>query len=119
MRSRIRVTPRGVSGPSVRFGVPFAALIVALLLGAIILTIAGNDPIEAYRAMFDTSLSDWKAITRTLALATPLILTGLAAAVGRCNAAWGRGVREGRREAGRPAAAGSLPFRRGRRCRGP
>lgn len=65
----------------VRFGVPFAALVVALLLGAIILGIAGNDPIEAYRTMFDASLNGWKAITRTLALATPLILTGLAAAV--------------------------------------
>lgn len=81
MRNRIRVTPRGFSGPSVRFGVPFAALVVALLLGAIILGIAGNNPIEAYRTMFDASLNGWSSMARTLALATPLILTGLAAAV--------------------------------------
>lgn len=81
MTSRIRVMPRGFSGPGVRFGVPFSALIVALLLGAIILALAGNDPIEAYRTMFDASLNGWSSITRTLALATPLILTGLAAAV--------------------------------------
>jgi len=81
MRSRLRVTPRGFSGPAVRFGVPAAALIVALMFGAIILTIAGNDPFEAYRTMFDASLNGWNAIARTLALATPLILTGLAAAV--------------------------------------
>ena len=73
--------PRGVTGPSVRFGVPVGALGFALLLGAIILAIAGNDPIEAYRTMFDASLNGWKSQSRTLALATPLILTGLAAAV--------------------------------------
>ncbi len=81
MTSRLRVTPRGFSGPGVRFGVPFSALVVALLLGAIILAVAGNDPIEAYRTMFDASLNGWSSMTRTLALATPLILTGLAAAV--------------------------------------
>ena len=81
MRNRLRVMPRGVTGPEVRFGVPLGALAFALLLGAIILAFAGNDPIEAYRTMFDSSLNGWKAQSRTLALATPLILTGLAAAV--------------------------------------
>lgn len=81
MRGRFRVTPRGFSGPAVRFGVPLIALLVALALGAVILAIAGNDPFEAYRTMFDASLNGWNPMTRTLALATPLILTGLAAAV--------------------------------------
>jgi len=61
--------------------VPFLALIVALLLGAVIIALAGNNPVEAYTTMFDASLNGWTSITRTLALATPLILTGLAAAV--------------------------------------
>ncbi|MEM9653167.1 MAG: ABC transporter permease, partial [Actinomycetota bacterium] len=78
---RIRVVPRGYAGPAVRFGVPFLALAVALLFGAVILALAGNNPFEAYRTMFDSSLNGWTAVTRTLALATPLILTGLAAAV--------------------------------------
>lgn len=81
MTSRIRVSPRGSAGPSVRFGVPFLALIFALAVGAVILTIAGNNAIEAYITLFDSSLNGWTAIARTLALATPLILTGLAAAV--------------------------------------
>lgn len=81
MTSRLRVTPRGFSGPAVRFGVPFGALVFALLLGAVILAIAGNNPIEAYTTMFDSSLNGWTAMARTLALATPMILTGLAAAV--------------------------------------
>jgi simple sugar transport system permease protein len=81
MNGRIRVTPRGFAGPAVRFGVPFLALGVALLFGAVILALAGNNPAEAYWTMFDASLNGWTAMTRTLALATPLILTGLAAAV--------------------------------------
>lgn len=81
MIGRIKVTPRGFGGPFVRFGIPVAALFVALVLGAAILLTAGNNPLEAYRTMFDVSLSGWTALARTLALATPLILTGLAAAV--------------------------------------
>jgi len=78
---RIKVTPRGFGGPFVRFGIPVAALFVALLLGALILLAAGDNPVDAYRTMFDASLSGPTAWARTLALATPLILTGLAAAV--------------------------------------
>ncbi len=78
---RIRVSPRGIAGSWVRFGVPLLALIVALLIGAVILTIAGNNAVEAYITLFDSSLNGWTPLARTLALATPLILTGLAAAV--------------------------------------
>jgi len=81
MTSRIRVEPRGHAGSRVRFGVPALALLFALLLGGGILAIAGNNPFDAYRTMFDASLNGWSAMSRTLALATPLILTGLAAAV--------------------------------------
>ena len=81
MTGRLRVTPRGFAGPTVRFGVPFAALIVALMIGAILLAVSGSDPVEAYRTMFNASLNGWNPLTRTLALATPLIFTGLAAAV--------------------------------------
>lgn len=78
---RIRVTPRGNANSIVRFGVPLLALVAALVIGGVILIIAGNNPIEAYITLFDSSLNGWTAWARTLALATPLILTGLAAAV--------------------------------------
>ena len=78
---RIKVTPRGFGGPGVRFGIPVLALVFALMLGGLILLAAGDNPLEAYRTMFDASLNGWSSLTRTLALATPLILTGLAAAV--------------------------------------
>lgn len=79
--SRIAVEPRAHGGAHVRFGVPVASLICALLVGALILAVAGNNPLEAYRTMFDASLNGARPLQRSLTLATPLILTGLAAAV--------------------------------------
>lgn len=78
---RIVVGPRGYGGPLIRFGVPVVSLIAALFVGGLVLAAAGNNPFEAYRTMFDASLNGWSSITRTLTLGTPLILTGLAAAV--------------------------------------
>jgi general nucleoside transport system permease protein len=75
------VTPRTRPSMGVRLGVPLIALIVALGLGALILLAFGDDPIEAYRTMFEASLKGWRPFTRTLTYATPLILTGLAAAI--------------------------------------
>jgi ABC-type uncharacterized transport system permease subunit len=79
--SRITVEPRAHGGALVRFGVPVASLAFALILGGVVLAAAGNSPVEAYQTMFDASLNGWSALTRSLTLATPLILTGLAAAV--------------------------------------
>lgn len=78
---RISVQPRAQASPLVRFGVPLGALLAALTVGGLVLTAAGNNAIDAYRTMFDASLNGWSPITRTLTLATPLIMTGLAAAV--------------------------------------
>ncbi|MET0908834.1 MAG: ABC transporter permease [Ilumatobacteraceae bacterium] len=75
------VTPRTRPTMRVRLGVPLAALIVALGLGALTLLAFGDDPIEAYTTMFESSVKGWRPFTRTLTYATPLILTGLAAAI--------------------------------------
>jgi ABC-type uncharacterized transport system permease subunit len=90
-------------GTSVRRAVlvPFLALVVALVIGAIIIAVTdidtlrvwGDDPGEAfrltvsgiadaYRALFAGSLGSTRAITETLFSATPLILAGLAVAIG-------------------------------------
>ena len=79
--SRILVTPRARPSMWVRIGVPLLSLAFALLLGAIILVLTGADPVEVYRTMFDASLNGTLALERTLTYATPLILTGLAAAI--------------------------------------
>ena len=81
--------------------VPALALLTALIIGGIIialtdldtLSVWGEDPVEAfkltvggvfdaYRALFVGSLGSPRAISETLFAATPLILAGLAVAVG-------------------------------------
>ena len=79
--SRIAITPRAKPSFAVRAGVPLTSLLVALAIGAVILSLTGADPFEAYRTMFDASVNGSAAIERTLAYATPLVLTGLAAAI--------------------------------------
>ena len=65
----------------------------------------GDDPIDAYRTMFRSSLQGWRSFTRTLTYATPLILTGLAAAVAFKLRVYNIGA-EGQLFAGAIAASG-------------
>ncbi len=105
MSLRVSVAPRARSALSLRVGVPIASLIAAALVGAIIIVISGNSPFEAYRTMLDSSLNGWRPITRTLLLATPLILTGLAAAVAFRMKVWNIGA-EGQLYMGAVTASG-------------
>ena len=105
MSLRVSVAPRARPALSLRVGVPIASLIAAALVGAIIIVISGNSPFEAYRTMLDSSLNGWRPITRTLLLATPLILTGLAAAVAFRMKVWNIGA-EGQLYMGAVTASG-------------
>jgi simple sugar transport system permease protein len=61
--------------------VPFASVGVALLVSAAVLAITGHDPAETYHRLFDAAFIGSAAWTDTLVSATPLLFTGLAAAV--------------------------------------
>jgi simple sugar transport system permease protein len=58
--------------------VPVAAVLVALVIGAIIIAISGSNPLEAYTALLRGGLGNARALGRTLEKATPLIFGGLA-----------------------------------------
>ncbi|MBO6675326.1 MAG: ABC transporter permease [Rhizobiales bacterium] len=60
---------------------PLAAILVALILGSGLIALAEVNPLTAYGHMLDGAFGSRLAITETLTRATPLILTGLAAAV--------------------------------------
>ncbi len=60
--------------------VPVAAVLLALLIGAVILAVSGANPIEAYAALLEGSFGSMAAFGRTLSKATPLIFSGLAVA---------------------------------------
>ena len=105
MSLRVSLAPRARPAFPVRLGVPIASLAAAGLVGAVVIVISGASPLDAYRTMLDSSLNGWRPLTRTLVLATPLILTGLAAAVAFRMKVWNIGA-EGQLYMGAVAASG-------------
>lgn len=65
---------------------PLAAVFLAFVVGAIIVLLIKDNPIETYRILLANSFGSVKDIGWTLFYATPLIFTGLAVAVAfRCG----------------------------------
>jgi ABC-type uncharacterized transport system permease subunit len=60
--------------------VPIASILVALALGAIFLALTDHPPLRVYQELFRSGFGNWYGFTDTLAAATPLVFTGLAAA---------------------------------------
>lgn len=77
----IRLEPRTTPSRTLALMAPVGAVIVSLALAAIPLLAAGQNLFEAYRLMFQGAFGSAFAFSETLTRATPLILTGLAAAV--------------------------------------
>ena len=61
---------------------PCLALILSFFIGGIFISIIGKDPIEIYIRFFSQSLGTWYGFGQILFKATPLIFTGLSAAIG-------------------------------------
>ncbi len=57
------------------------ALLFSLLLGALIIWLAGYSPIQSYAAIFGYSLGTVKGMALSLSQATPILFTGLAFAI--------------------------------------
>ena len=57
------------------------AVIVALIIGGIVIWMTGEDPINAYRAMFNGAFVGKRQIAETLVASTPLIIGGLSFAI--------------------------------------
>ncbi|MXZ53650.1 MAG: ABC transporter permease [Acidimicrobiaceae bacterium] len=83
-----RLEPPRWLGPSM----PFVAVTAALLLGAAILLVSGRNPAVIYQRMFQAAFTNPGALSATLAAATPLLLTGLAAAVAFRMRVWNIGA---------------------------
>ena len=61
--------------------IPLLALLAALLAGAIVMLLSGDDPLAAYSGLFQGAFGDGKGWARTIRKTIPLILTGLSVAV--------------------------------------
>jgi ABC-type uncharacterized transport system permease subunit len=67
--------------PWLNVAIPVGATVVAFLLVAILLLISGHDPLTSFREMIQSAVTGSGAISATMVSATPLLFTGLAAAV--------------------------------------
>ncbi|HLE23758.1 MAG TPA: hypothetical protein VI701_05565, partial [Anaerolineales bacterium] len=76
----MRIRSRLLSPSSLAVLTPLAAVVAALLVGALMLALLGVSPIEAYAAMFEGAFGSTNSIADTLVKATPLLLV----AVGIC-----------------------------------
>jgi general nucleoside transport system permease protein len=61
-------------------GVPAMSMLAAFAAVAVVLVVAGKDPVATYELIFDRAFFAPGALTSTLVTATPLLMTGLAAA---------------------------------------
>jgi ABC-type uncharacterized transport system permease subunit len=74
---------------TISYLVPVASFVLALLFGAVLLVLAGADPLQTYRAMLEGAFGtpeQWRqgefySLTETLVKATPLMLTGLGVSI--------------------------------------
>lgn len=74
-------------GRASRFGVllrplltPFLAIFTALLIGAIVMLLSGDNPLQAYWGLFRGAFGSAEGWARTIRKMTPLIFTGLSVA---------------------------------------
>lgn len=81
MSRRIIVEPRGLAPWWLKMLIPIASVMAALVVGAVFLMTTGNDWFEVYAKMLDTAFGSGRGFAETLVSATPLILTGVAAAI--------------------------------------
>src|SRR5947208_173522 len=61
--------------------VPVFSILLAFVLSAIVLLLTGHPPLKSFHRLFDAAFIANGALTETVVSATPLVFTGLAAAV--------------------------------------
>ncbi|MEW6030356.1 MAG: ABC transporter permease [Chloroflexota bacterium] len=90
---RLRLEPR-LSEPPKWFPplVSLGAILVALILGGILISVAGGDPIRSYQHIAKASFGDIGVISDTIVKATPILLTALACSVAFRMKQWNIGA---------------------------
>lgn len=90
---RVRVEPR-LSEPPKWYPalVTLIAILIALILGGVLISFAGGDPIRSYKHIAEASFGDIGVLSDTLVKATPIILTALACSVAFRMKLWNIGA---------------------------
>ena len=77
----MRLEPRSERSLALSLGLPLAALAVAAVIAALLVMLAGANPFAVFALIIKGAAGSRFALMETLTRATPLIFTGLAAAV--------------------------------------
>ncbi|MBO9408299.1 ABC transporter permease [Shimia sp. R9_1] len=88
----IRIEPRNAPSRALTLGIPVLSALIALALAAVPLMFAGANVATAYGEMFRGVFGSTFAFTEMLTRATPLIFTGLAAALAFRARLWNIGA---------------------------
>ena len=88
----IRIEPHTGQSRSLSLGIPVLSALIALAFAAIPLMLAGANPLVAYGEMFRGVFGSVFAFSEMLTRATPLIFTGLAAALAFRARLWNIGA---------------------------
>ncbi len=90
---KIRVEPR-LDEPPIWYplAVSLGAIIVALILGGILISFAGGDPIRSYQHIAKASFGDIGVLSDTIVKATPILLAALACSVAFRMKLWNIGA---------------------------
>jgi simple sugar transport system permease protein len=100
----MRIERRGSAVKRWSYVAPLVAAALAAVLAGALLLVTGHDPVSTYWDMIDAAFVADGAFSATLASATPLLFTGLAAAIAFRARAWNIGG-EGQLYAGAICAA--------------
>jgi ABC-type uncharacterized transport system permease subunit len=76
-RFRRRLGSLGVLQPLL---IPFLAIFTALLIGALVMLVSGDNPLLAYGGLFKGAIGSGQAWAKTLRKTTPFVFTGLSVA---------------------------------------
>src|ERR687890_1118040 len=68
------------------------SFLLALLVGGIVLFLAGENPLQVYGSMFSGALGNWNGVAETLVKTTPLLLAGLGVAIAFRMQLWNIGA---------------------------
>ena len=101
----IRFEPRERLSRWINIWVPVAAIVLALVIAGAVLAVSGHNPFTTYQQIIQAAFTQPGAFTQTLVSTTPLLFTGLAAAVAFRMRIWNIGA-EGQLYLGSIAAAG-------------
>ena len=80
-RFGIRLEPRPDRPRWLVWAVPVGSFFAALLVGAVVLLVTAQNPLSTYQRILERGFLDQGALSGTLVAATPLLFTGLCAAV--------------------------------------